>query len=60
MRSCRCVAPSLVVLPHLAQREAEQRARLSGRSEVVVSVPYLESDVADLAGLLALGSKVWS
>jgi anion-transporting ArsA/GET3 family ATPase len=44
----------------VAQREAEQKAHLAQRSDVVVTVPYLESDVADLAGLLDLGSKVWS
>ena len=54
------VADSFANFRVVAQREAEQRARLSGRSEVVVSVPYLESDVADLAGLLDLGSKVWT
>lgn len=44
----------------VAQREAEQKTALASVSEAVVSVPYLESDVADLTGLLELGGHLWS
>ncbi|OWY62451.1 hypothetical protein B7486_58355, partial [cyanobacterium TDX16] len=54
------VADSFANFRVVAQREAEQKAHLSGRSDVVVTVPYLDSDVADLAGLLDLGSRVWT
>ena len=44
----------------VAQREAEQQAELADVPEVLVSVPYFETDVYDLAGLLRLGAKLWS
>ena len=44
----------------VAQREAEQRAELAHIPDVLVSVPYFESDVHDLAGLLELGERLWS
>jgi anion-transporting ArsA/GET3 family ATPase len=43
----------------VAQREAEQRAELSVAPETLVSVPYLDTDVHDLAGLLRLGARLW-
>ena len=43
----------------VATREAEQRASLSRSPEVVAAVPYFDSDIADLPGLLALGEKIW-
>lgn len=43
----------------LAQREAAQRAELSGIPSVVVDVPELDEDVHDLAGVLAVGHHVW-
>ncbi len=43
----------------VAKREAEQRASLSRSPDVVAAVPYFESDIADLAGLLALGEQIW-
>jgi anion-transporting ArsA/GET3 family ATPase len=43
----------------VAKREAEQRASLARSPEVVASVPYLESDIADLGGLLAMGDQIW-
>jgi anion-transporting ArsA/GET3 family ATPase len=43
----------------VAQREAEQRAELATAPETLVSVPYFETDVYDLAGLLRLGAKLW-
>ncbi|HZN13566.1 MAG TPA: ArsA-related P-loop ATPase [Acidimicrobiales bacterium] len=44
----------------VAQREAEQRAELAVSPEVVATVPYFESDIYDLAGLLRLGEQIWS
>jgi anion-transporting ArsA/GET3 family ATPase len=44
----------------VAQREAEERAELAAVPEVVASVPYFDSDIHDLTGLLALGDALWS
>ncbi|MEA3075657.1 MAG: hypothetical protein QOF60_565 [Actinomycetota bacterium] len=44
----------------VAQREAEERAELAVAPEVVASVPYFDSDIHDLAGLLRLGEAIWS
>jgi anion-transporting ArsA/GET3 family ATPase len=43
----------------VAQREAEQQAELASVPEVLVSVPYFDTDVYDLAGLLRLGAELW-
>ena len=43
----------------VAKREAEQRASLAQGPDVVAAVPYFESDIADLGGLLALGEQIW-
>jgi anion-transporting ArsA/GET3 family ATPase len=43
----------------VAKREAEQRAELGVVPDVVASVPYLDSDVFDLAGLVAVGRALW-
>ena len=44
----------------VAQREAEERAELAAGPEVVAAVPYFDSDIHDLAGLLRLGESLWS
>jgi anion-transporting ArsA/GET3 family ATPase len=44
----------------VAQREAEQQAELATVPEALVSVPYFDTDVYDLAGLLRLGEQLWS
>ncbi len=44
----------------VAQREAEQRSELAVSPEVVATVPYFESDIYDLGGLLKLGEQIWS
>jgi anion-transporting ArsA/GET3 family ATPase len=44
----------------VAQREAEQQAELAVAPEVVAPVPYFESDIYDLKGLLQLGEQIWS
>jgi anion-transporting ArsA/GET3 family ATPase len=43
----------------VAKREAEQRAEMGRLPDVVVAVPTLEQDVADLGGLLLLGDHLW-
>jgi hypothetical protein len=43
----------------VAKREAEQRAELASAPDVVATVPYFETDVYDLAGLLRLGATFW-
>jgi anion-transporting ArsA/GET3 family ATPase len=43
----------------VAQREAEQQGELATVPEALVSVPYFETDVYDLAGLLRLGQQLW-
>lgn len=44
----------------VAQREAEQRAELSHVPDTLVSLPFFETDVYDMAGLLQLGERLWS
>ena len=43
----------------MAKREAEQRAELAVVPEIVVSVPYLDTDVYDLTGLVGIGASLW-
>jgi anion-transporting ArsA/GET3 family ATPase len=44
----------------VAQREAKQRAELAAVPAIVATVPYFETDIYDLAGLLRLGESFWS
>jgi anion-transporting ArsA/GET3 family ATPase len=44
----------------VAQREAEERAELAAVPEVVASVPYFDSDIHDLGGLIRLGEAIWA
>jgi len=44
----------------VGQREASQRADLSAVPAVVATVPYFETDIYDLEGLLRLGEKFWT
>jgi anion-transporting ArsA/GET3 family ATPase len=43
----------------VAQREAEEQAELETVPESLVSVPFFDSDIYDLAGLLRLGERLW-
>ena len=43
----------------VAKREAEQRAELGSVPDVVAAVPYMDSDIYDLDGLLAVGDRLW-
>ncbi len=58
-RVLREVADSFLRFHVVAQREAEQRAELAALPDVVATVPYFDTDIADLAGLLALGDAIW-
>jgi anion-transporting ArsA/GET3 family ATPase len=43
----------------VAKRETEQRAELASVPDVVATVPYFETDIFDLTGLLQLGETIW-
>jgi anion-transporting ArsA/GET3 family ATPase len=43
----------------VASREAEQRKDLGRTPDVLASVPYFDSDIHDLAGLVQLGEQIW-
>ena len=53
------VARSFLDYRAVAQREAEQRIELAVVPEVLISVPYLDTDIYDMTGLLALGERLW-
>ncbi len=44
----------------VARREAEQREELSVTPEVLTTVPFFESDIYDVSGLVELGRHLWS
>ncbi len=54
------VAESFLRFQVVAQREAEQRAELAVGAGIVATVPYFDTDIHDLAGLLRLGEELWS
>ena len=58
-RVLREVADSFLRFQVVAKREGEQRAELASVPDVVATVPYFESDIYDLAGLLRLGEQIW-
>jgi anion-transporting ArsA/GET3 family ATPase len=43
----------------VASREAAQRAEMAHVPDVVATVPFFETDIYDLAGLLRLGNAFW-
>jgi anion-transporting ArsA/GET3 family ATPase len=43
----------------VAKREQEQRAELAKVPDVVAVVPYFETDIYDMGGLLDLGFQIW-
>lgn len=53
------IAQSFLNFRVVASREAEQRAELGRTPDVLASVPYFDSDIHDLAGLLRLGEQIW-
>ena len=58
-RFLRTIGESFLNYQVVAKREAEQRASLARSPDVVAAVPYFDSDIADLRGLLALGEQIW-
>ncbi len=58
-RVLRSVGQSFGNFRVVAQRETEQRAELAQAPDVLVSVPYFDTDVYDLAGLLRLSGQLW-
>jgi anion-transporting ArsA/GET3 family ATPase len=56
----REVAESFLNFSLVARREAEQRDELAAAPEVVATAPAMETDVANLGGLLALGETIWN
>jgi anion-transporting ArsA/GET3 family ATPase len=58
-RVLREVGDSYLNYRLVAQRELEQRSELSAVPETLVSVPYFDTDVYDLDGLLRLGARLW-
>jgi len=58
-RVLREIADSYLNFQVVAQREAEQRAELAVRPDVVATVPFFETDITDMSGLLRLGQHVW-
>ena len=59
-RVLREVGESFLNFGVVAKREAEQRAELATRPDIVVAVPFFETDIYDLAGLLQLGRVLWA
>src|SRR3954471_9551610 len=43
----------------VAQRESEQRGELASSPDVVATVPYFDTDIYDLTGLLRLAEQIW-
>ncbi len=59
-RVLREVGESFLNFGVVAKREAEQRAELDVNPDVSVAVPFFDTDIYDLAGLLRLGRTLWS
>jgi hypothetical protein len=56
----REVGDSFLNFGDVARREAEQRAELATRPEVLATVPFFDDDIVDMEGLLRLGSMMWA
>jgi len=53
------VAESFLNYGVVARREAEQQAEMRGAPDILVTVPFFDSDIYDMGGLLRLGAQVW-
>ncbi len=53
------VAESFLNYQVVAKREGELRKELGAAAEVVATVPYFDSDIFDLSGLVELGEAIW-
>ena len=54
------VADSYLNFQIVALREMEERASLSVAPDVLATVPFFDTDIYDLGGLLRLGEHIWS
>jgi anion-transporting ArsA/GET3 family ATPase len=54
------VAESFLNFRIVAIREGEERAHLATAPEVLATVPFFDTDIYDLAGLVRLGQQIWS
>ena len=53
------VAENFLNFQVVARREAEQRSELAVAPDVVAAVPFFETDIFDMSGLVRLGDKIW-
>ncbi len=58
-RVLREIGESFLNFQVVATREAETMAELAATPDVVATVPYFDSDIYDLQGLLLLGERLW-
>ncbi len=58
-RVLHTVGESFLNFSVVAKREAELRAELAAAPDLVLSVPYFEADVCDLAGLARMGAHLF-
>jgi anion-transporting ArsA/GET3 family ATPase len=58
-RVLREIGESFLNFQVVAKREAEIRSELAATPDVVATVPYFDSDIYDLEGLVRLGDKIW-
>jgi anion-transporting ArsA/GET3 family ATPase len=54
------VAESFLNFRIVGIREGEERAHLATAPEVLATVPFFDTDIYDLAGLVRLGHQIWS
>ncbi len=54
------VADSYLNFQIVALREMEERASLAVAPDVLATVPFFDTDIYDLSGLLRLGEHIWS
>ena len=59
-RVLREIGESFLNFQVVAKREAETRGELAAAPDVVAAVPYFDSDIYDLQGLVRLGDKLWN
>ena len=53
------MADSYLNFQIVALREMEERATLSVAPDVLATVPFFDTDIYDLTGLLRLGEQIW-
>ena len=53
------VADSFLNFQVVARREMEERQMLSVVPDVLATVPFFDTDIYDLAGLVRLGEQIW-